>query len=155
MLMNTPLFNAWHGCYPTALLARTGATSFSHAERSIFIGLAVILTLVLVVILAAVIIHKIATRDQDNAHQSLSAGFSLDDLRKLHRAGQMSDEEFEAAKTLVIARSRKLLDQQTHAEDSPDTEDAFPFDDDQPEQDNDHHSQEPPSEDSDNDKNKP
>ena len=33
--------------------------------------------------------------------------FSLDDLRRLHRAGQLSDEEFERAKEMMIGSVRK------------------------------------------------
>lgn len=35
-----------------------------------------------------------------------AAGFTLGDIRDLHRSGQMTDEEFERAKQLIIGRAR-------------------------------------------------
>ena len=35
------------------------------------------------------------------------AGFSLSDLRQLHKSGQMSDEEFERAKAKVVDAARR------------------------------------------------
>jgi hypothetical protein len=35
--------------------------------------------------------------------ESSPAGFSLEDLRRMHREGEMSDEEFERAKTAMLA----------------------------------------------------
>ena len=36
-----------------------------------------------------------------------SAGFTLGDLRSLHRQGKMTDEEFEKAKALLIGQTRR------------------------------------------------
>lgn len=36
------------------------------------------------------------------------AGFTLSDLRELHRSGKMSDEEFDKAKTKIIEAAQKL-----------------------------------------------
>lgn len=41
-----------------------------------------------------------------------SAGFTLSDLRALHRAGKMSDAEFEKAKLAVVGAARRADDQQ-------------------------------------------
>lgn len=37
-------------------------------------------------------------------------GFTLGDLRRLHREGQMTDEEFERAKAQIIAGARRALE---------------------------------------------
>ncbi len=41
---------------------------------------------------------------------SAPLGFTLSDLRKMHAAGQMSDEEFEKAKSRTIEASKKLME---------------------------------------------
>src|SRR5437868_711287 len=45
-------------------------------------------------------------REEDDA--AGNAGFTLSDLRELHRRGQMSDEEFERAKSQMIAGAKAL-----------------------------------------------
>jgi hypothetical protein len=37
-----------------------------------------------------------------------SVGFSLTDLRALHRAGKMTDEEFEKARNLMVAQTKRM-----------------------------------------------
>jgi hypothetical protein len=44
-----------------------------------------------------------------------SAGFTLSDLRALHREGKMSDAEFEKAKGAVVAAAKRAADQQDKA----------------------------------------
>ena len=39
--------------------------------------------------------------------ETSGAGFTLSDLRQLHKAGQMTDEEFERAKTRVVDAARR------------------------------------------------
>lgn len=39
-----------------------------------------------------------------------AVGFTLGDLRQLHREGQMSDDEFERAKAQIIAGTRRALE---------------------------------------------
>ncbi len=39
------------------------------------------------------------------------AGFSLSDLRELHRQGKMSDEEFEKTRTKMLGLAKKMTDQ--------------------------------------------
>ena len=41
-----------------------------------------------------------------------SAGFTLSDLRALHREGKMSDAEFEKAKGAVVEAAKRAADQQ-------------------------------------------
>ena len=44
------------------------------------------------------------------ADEATPAGFTLGDLRQLHKTGQMSDEEFERAKAQVLAGTKKFAD---------------------------------------------
>lgn len=43
------------------------------------------------------------------------AGFTLSDLRQLHKSGQMSDEEFERAKARVVDAARRATARQADA----------------------------------------
>jgi hypothetical protein len=43
--------------------------------------------------------------------QTIGIGFTLSDLRQLHKSGQMSDVEFERAKEKLIAHARKPVEQ--------------------------------------------
>ena len=53
----------------------------------------------LIVLFAAVAWLRKWSRRPD---ESLGTGFTLADLRQLHRSGQMTDEEFERAKAKII-----------------------------------------------------
>jgi hypothetical protein len=42
--------------------------------------------------------------------ETSGAGFTLSDLRQLHKSGQMSDEEFERAKAKVVEAARRTAE---------------------------------------------
>ena len=42
--------------------------------------------------------------------ETSGAGFTLSDLRQLHKSGQMSDAEFERAKAKVVAAARRAAE---------------------------------------------
>ena len=44
-----------------------------------------------------------------------SAGFTLSDLRRLHKSGQMSDAEFERAKAKVVDAARRATERELAA----------------------------------------
>src|SRR4051812_36529611 len=46
-------------------------------------------------------------RDDD---MPASVGFSLTDLRQLHREGKMTDAEFEKARNLMVAHAKQMAD---------------------------------------------
>lgn len=48
--------------------------------------------------------------NNDDQEPSMSAGFSLHDLRVMHREGNLTDEEFEQAKALIIGRTKAQPD---------------------------------------------
>jgi len=52
-------------------------------------------------------------------HEGMSGGFTLSDLRALHRSGKMSDEEFEKAKEAVVAASRRASERQAQQNKPP------------------------------------
>ena len=44
---------------------------------------------------------------REEQDQPLGVGFTLSDLRQLHKSGQMSSEEFEKAKAILLAAAQK------------------------------------------------
>jgi len=58
-----------------------------------------ILILIIMVLFVAVGLYRKWMKSEDTTG---GEGFTLSDLRKLHKAGQMTDEEFEKAKKVLI-----------------------------------------------------
>ena len=56
-----------------------------------------------------VVVSKVRRRLQE-PDQPGSIGFTLSDLRQLHKSGQMSDEEFERAKAKVVEAAKKAAE---------------------------------------------
>lgn len=71
-----------------------------------------ILALVGIVLLAAVVIALAAwwlrRRTMGDAYES-GPGLTLSDIRRLHRDGEMTEAEFEAAKRLIVARGLAMM----------------------------------------------
>ena len=63
------------------------------------------LVLIVVVVLGLVVVSWMKRRMQA-ADEPVPAGFTLSDLRQLHKAGQITDEEFERAKARTIERHK-------------------------------------------------
>lgn len=51
--------------------------------------------------------------NKDDQGPNMSAGFSLHDLRVMHRESNLTDEEFEQAKALIIGRTKAQPDTET------------------------------------------
>ena len=65
---------------------------------------AVLIILLLAGFVAVSLAKKRLLKDDDAA----GAGFTLADLRGLHREGRMSDEEFEKAKQMIVTTIRRV-----------------------------------------------
>jgi hypothetical protein len=75
--------------------------------QSVF-GIIVSVLFVLAAALAFVLlVGYVRKRVLAKEEPGMGAGFTLGDLRALHRAGKMTDEEFERAKGLVIATAKR------------------------------------------------
>ena len=74
-----------------------------------------------VIVVAMVIVTWVKKRMRES-DQPLSAGFTLSDLRQLHKSGQMSDEEFERAKAKVVEAARRAAERQAAREAGPATD---------------------------------
>jgi hypothetical protein len=68
-----------------------------------------ILAAVTVGLLVVQRIKKQLQTDDDVAGK-LTGGFTLSDLRQLHKAGEMSDEEFEKAKAKIIDAAKRAAE---------------------------------------------
>ena len=65
-----------------------------------------VLILFLLLMFAVVVaVRRYLNRDNEEAGAQ-SAGFTLSDLRSLHRQGRMTDDEFERAKAQMIGRAK-------------------------------------------------
>lgn len=64
-----------------------------------------LLALIVLVVIGWFVIARIRSWMKDSAEASQP--FTLDDLRQLHRSGQLSDEEFERAKEMMIGSVRR------------------------------------------------
>ena len=73
-----------------------------------------------VIIVGGAIIY-VARRYVNAASGEASAGFTLHDLREMHRAGEISDEEFARAKSQMIGRTAAR--NAAHASGPPETGD--------------------------------
>src|SRR4051812_1814242 len=51
-------------------------------------------------------------REEDNSSSSGGPGFTLSDLRRLHKSGQMSDEEFERAKVKILEAAKRASERE-------------------------------------------
>jgi len=67
------------------------------------------LGLVVLVIVGWVTVLQVRRR-LTQPDESSGAGFTLSDLRRLHKSGQMTDAEFERAKAKVVEAARKVAE---------------------------------------------
>ncbi|HEY2586473.1 MAG TPA: SHOCT domain-containing protein [Tepidisphaeraceae bacterium] len=73
--------------------------------------LIVLVGLVLAGFVAVAQVKKRLMRTDD----SPGSGFTLSDLRRLHREGKMTDEEFEKAKQIIVAGAKRAAERQAAA----------------------------------------
>ena len=67
---------------------------------------------------------RLAAMDDDSPAAVNPLGFTLSDLRQMHDAGQISDEEFDFAKRKMIAKTKAKLDSENAPSDEePEVED--------------------------------
>ena len=95
------------------IFAQTRTTT-DNSEILLWSGILAVAVLVLFGVVA--LFRRIMLRDEPQA----TPVFSLEDLRKMHRQGQLSDEEFDRARAKMIARTRG--EPPTEANDPPQAE---------------------------------
>jgi len=95
------------------MLSQITKNSASLGAPSIIIWSCV---LVGVIVLAFVVVQQVKKRlrDDDDENPAASTGFTLSDLRQLHRDGQITDEELDRAKVKIVEAARKSAQRQEH-----------------------------------------
>lgn len=86
-----------------------GQTVPPGASRDILWWLGVLVLAAVVMALAGLLLRKVLLRPDETVEDQ---GFTLADMRRLHEQGELSDEEFKAARALMIARSRAMMNAQ-------------------------------------------
>lgn len=79
-----------------------------QTSATIILLLCILAALAITLGVAAWIIRRLILGSREEG--PLGEGFTLSDIRRLHRQGQMSDEEFETAKRLIIAQGLAMMD---------------------------------------------
>ncbi|MFP4143508.1 MAG: SHOCT domain-containing protein [Phycisphaeraceae bacterium] len=105
------------------LLAQNGTPELtSDRAMTILWSVAALLGLSLLVIVVALLVRKrFAQRDES----PFSGGFLLSDLRKMRDQGEISPEEYEAARSQILRQQRSELEQPpSRREPEPRREDA-------------------------------
>src|SRR4051794_27697318 len=97
--MPLPPFHPAPPAPPASLLAETGVAGILGWSL-------VLIVLIFVAFFAVVRLRNWMKED----HASPSAGFSLTDLRQLHRSGKMTDAEFEKARNLMVANAKRMTE---------------------------------------------
>jgi hypothetical protein len=78
-------------------------------EMARAIGWSLVLIVLLVLGFVAVArLRRWLKEDDDEGDAPVATGFSLSDLRRLHRQGQMTDEEFERARAKMMASAKAM-----------------------------------------------
>jgi NAD(P)-dependent dehydrogenase (short-subunit alcohol dehydrogenase family) len=76
----------------------------TQSLQGVFFWSAVLLIIVLVAFAGYTYLRKWMRADEP----SVGRGFTLADVRELHRQGKMSDAEYEATKALLIGAAKKM-----------------------------------------------
>src|SRR5437868_12272546 len=87
----------------TNLIAQAGSAN----SVSVIIWSGVLLGLIILAFLAYAALKRWM---KDPEVSSSATGFTLSDLRELHRQGKMTTEEFEMARTKMVASAKKMAD---------------------------------------------
>lgn len=78
---------------------------------AILINLGLLVLAVIVLIVVAMFVRKWLGRNELTDQVGGSDQFTMNQLRQMHSQGQLSDDEFDRAKRLLIARSKAMLDE--------------------------------------------
>lgn len=80
--------------------------------QSIPTGQVFVLSLILIglVVIGFAVALQVKRRVQQGEEPGETAGFTLSDLRRLHKTGQMSDQEFEQAKGQILTATKRAAE---------------------------------------------
>jgi hypothetical protein len=90
------------------ILAATKEVTAEDYQR-IIVGSLVVVGLIVVAFVLVTLVRR-RLKQGDDSTSSGGTGFTLSDLRQLHKSGQMSDEEFERAKAKIVEAAKRASD---------------------------------------------
>lgn len=90
------------------------AVAASQKSDQLFSNVLPWVILLLGVVLAGGIVIYLIRRLLKDERSAAQVGFTLQDLRQMHAAGQLSDHEFERAKAMMIGRLAGTSDPDKH-----------------------------------------
>ncbi len=76
----------------------------AQIQREIFFYLGIIVGAAVVLVIVALVVRRFMLGRHDPGES-----FTLSDMRRLHQQGQLSDEEYEAARKRLIAHQRAAM----------------------------------------------
>jgi hypothetical protein len=109
-----------------ALLAQQQAASPPHGAASIFVALAWLVGGAGVLVIAGLVVRRLLIGKPGDTG---ATAFSLSDLRRLRAAGQITDAEFDRARSALIAASRAAMNGDRPITPAEEPLDATPPDD--------------------------
>jgi hypothetical protein len=90
---------------PTVIFAATQEMTPEQYRQIIVASLVVIGLIIVAFVVVAQVRRRL--RADDDSSGSGGLGFTLSDLRQLHKSGKMSSEEFERAKAKILEATRR------------------------------------------------
>lgn len=89
-------------------------------QRAIFIYMGLIVAAAVLLVIVALIVRRLLLGGEETGE-----AFSLSDIRAMHARGELSDDEFDAARRKMVAQHRTMLEgapAQEKSTDRPDKE---------------------------------
>ncbi len=99
-------------CQPAAVLATTAAKKAPSAERYRELTNSVLIGLAIISVVAAVVgfLGWRWYRQYKAEDSTIDTGFTLSDLRRMHRNGDLTDEQYEQARAAIIGMTQRQVD---------------------------------------------
>lgn len=91
------------GLVPAMPLLAQSPDRVDQATQQVLWAVAMILVAIVVVVVVALVLRRLLLKPPD---QTASRGFTLAEMRRLHEQGELSDEEWEAARSALLAHTR-------------------------------------------------
>jgi hypothetical protein len=106
-----PLIRRRDNPYHPISVSTLGLTILADSNMAGVLGWSLVLIVFIFVAFIGVMRLRTWLKDDDTP---VSVGFSLTDLRQLHRQGKMTDAEFEKARNLMVAHAKQMAEKLPH-----------------------------------------
>ena len=105
------------------------SATLAQVPEAILRILAIVGLLLVVAVLLVLLAVWLRRRFVQSSNDQPPTGFTLHEMRQLHQEGQLTDEEYQAARAALLARSRyALADDKNQTPDKPDSSSSRPPD---------------------------